>query len=787
MTMITPSYLGETIEYSSLHACRSTLEDPTGGAGAHSSHPVTIVPPPPVNSVLPTISGTAQQGQKLTEHNGSWTNAPTGYTYQWLQCDSLGGSCLPIAAATSQTYVPVAADVGSTIAVQETASNAGGSGSPATSAATAVVVPPPPANTTLPTISGLAQQEETLSEHHGLWTNSPTGYTYQWLQCNGKGEGCAAIPGATGNTYEPVVADLGHAVRVQETASNAGGSSSPATSAASAAIVPPGAPVDTAPPTITGTAQQGHELTEHNGTWTNSPTGYAYQWLRCDGKGEGCGAIPGATGQTYVAVEADVGHTLRAQETASNAVDPGSPAESSASAVVVPLPPVNSTLPTISGSAQQNQTLDEQNGSWTNNPNGYAYQWLRCDTKGENCTAIAGATSSSYGPGVEDVGQTIRVQETASNAGGSGGPATSVATAVVLVAAPHATSSPTITGTSQQGQILTEHDGSWANSPTGYAYQWLRCNANGENCAAIVGAAAQKYVPVAADVGHALAVQEIASNAGGASNPAQSSLTAAVVPPVPVSTAPPSITGSVEQGQKLTEQHGAWTNSPTAYGYQWLRCAEDGEGCTPIAGATGQSYMPVAEDVGRTIRVQETASNAGGAESPAQSPATTLVAAAAGADSPGTSVTLEPQQPSADPRAALPTRVVLSVKSAALTASGYVVITVTCPRTALGGCKGTLTLQLVQSHKHRKRAVAAKCARGCRSLGSGTYEARAGSKVKVRAHVASFGRQLIAQRKSVRATLRATNVASGRTATTVLVITLKSHHRNKKRGARHHG
>ena len=34
MTMITPSYLGETIEYSSLHACRSTLEDPTSGAGS---------------------------------------------------------------------------------------------------------------------------------------------------------------------------------------------------------------------------------------------------------------------------------------------------------------------------------------------------------------------------------------------------------------------------------------------------------------------------------------------------------------------------------------------------------------------------------------------------------------------------------------------------------------------------------------------------------------------------------------------------------------------------------
>ena len=33
MTMITPSYLGETIEYSSLHACRSTLEDPTASHG----------------------------------------------------------------------------------------------------------------------------------------------------------------------------------------------------------------------------------------------------------------------------------------------------------------------------------------------------------------------------------------------------------------------------------------------------------------------------------------------------------------------------------------------------------------------------------------------------------------------------------------------------------------------------------------------------------------------------------------------------------------------------------
>ena len=42
MTMITPSYLGETIEYSSLHACRSTLEDPTTQPGATGRSETTI-------------------------------------------------------------------------------------------------------------------------------------------------------------------------------------------------------------------------------------------------------------------------------------------------------------------------------------------------------------------------------------------------------------------------------------------------------------------------------------------------------------------------------------------------------------------------------------------------------------------------------------------------------------------------------------------------------------------------------------------------------------------------
>ena len=46
MTMITPSYLGETIEYSSLHACRSTLEDPTAVAAARCAEVPLDMPRP---------------------------------------------------------------------------------------------------------------------------------------------------------------------------------------------------------------------------------------------------------------------------------------------------------------------------------------------------------------------------------------------------------------------------------------------------------------------------------------------------------------------------------------------------------------------------------------------------------------------------------------------------------------------------------------------------------------------------------------------------------------------
>jgi hypothetical protein len=128
-----------------------------------------------------------------------------------------------------------------------------------------------------------------------------------------------------------VSADVGNTLTVSVVATNSGGSSSAAISAASAAVIPAAAvPVNTALPVISGTAQVGQTLATTNGTWTNSPTSFTYQWNHAV-----IGAIPGATASTYVPVTGDIGNTLTVSVVATNSGGSSSAATSAATGAVV--------------------------------------------------------------------------------------------------------------------------------------------------------------------------------------------------------------------------------------------------------------------------------------------------------------------------------------------------------------------------------------------------------------------------------------------------------------------
>jgi hypothetical protein len=189
-------------------------------------------------------------------------------------------------------------------------------------------------------------------------------------------------------------------------------------------------PANTSLPLVSGIAQVSQFVTAAPGTWSNAPTTFAYQWQRCDPTGGACTDISGATGQSYSVTTADVGQTLRVAVTARNKYGSASAPSAPTAVVSVAGAPVDISLPTISGSATVGQTLTAAPGSWSGSPTTYAYQWQRCTGQGAGCMDIAGAVSQSYPVSSADVGSTLRVVVTATNASGSASAASAI-TAVV--------------------------------------------------------------------------------------------------------------------------------------------------------------------------------------------------------------------------------------------------------------------------------------------------------------------------------------------------------------------
>ncbi len=433
-----------------------------GGTNEKTSVALPVRPAaPPTNLTPPKIEGVIEKGQTLKAEEGTWTNSAENPTWEWFRCE--GSRC--VEAGSKRTYKVGSADVGHTLEVRERVENLygveGSVGSAQAISEPTVTVPKEgakPESKTLPSVEGPAIQGATLRIARGTWANLSPGSspTIVWDRCSAAGE-CTKIQGANNEeAYVPETADVGERIVVTERAVNSGGSTT--VESAPTAVIAGAVPVDVTPPTLTGDALQGQALAEGHGEWTNQPysTGYTYQWLRCSRSGAECIEILGANEQDYVVSSLDTGKTLRVREAASNATGAGSLAVSAPSQVVVPLPPSNTEPPTITGSVppEKGSPLPAQPGAWTPESVSYSYQWLRCESSGGGCTAIAGASAQTYTPAAADVGHELAVEVRAIDEG-VWEAASSAATAPVSYPTPSVTSIEPAVGPAGGGTSVT--------------------------------------------------------------------------------------------------------------------------------------------------------------------------------------------------------------------------------------------------------------------------------------------------------------------------------------------
>jgi hypothetical protein len=253
----------------------------------------------------------------------------------------------------------------------------------------------------------------------------------------------------------------------------------------------------------------------------------------------------------------------------------------------------------------------------------FSYRWQRCNSGGDKCSNIGGASAQTYRPARNDVGRTLRVSVTASNSDGSAN-AVSGPTGVVGDGAPVNTSPPTITGTVTQGSTVTATSGTWSGQgPITFSYQWRRCDTGGGNCKDT--SSGQTRQLGTEDVGHTIRVEVRAHNQFGA-NTATSAATG-VVPskgPLPAATAPPVINGLAREGQTLTASVGTWTNV-TSFAYTWRRCDANGNKCDGFA--TGPAVKLTANEVGHRIRVVVAGTNPYGTSKSTSAPTGVVTAA----------------------------------------------------------------------------------------------------------------------------------------------------------------
>ena len=602
--------------------------------------PLTSVSVGPVVNVndAPTTSGFMVTTNEDTDYNFTVANFPfidaDGDSLEEVRIDSLPDSAngslalngtavntaqvIPVAAIPNLVYTPVAnvnGDATFTFSVSD------GDDFSATATATLTVNPINDSPSGTVTISGTTTQGETLTvDTSGISdADGPASlsFTYQWNRRSGSTD--TAIGGATSASYILTQDDVGETITLTVSYVDAGLRAESLTSAPTAAV----ANINDGPvgvPTISGTTTQGETLTADTSGISDAdgPASlpFTYQWNRRSGSTDT--AISGATNSTYILTQDDVGETITLTV---RYTDAGNTQESLTSAPTAAVANVNDEptgLPTISGTATEGETLTANTSGITDadgpDPLSFTYQWNRND--GTTDTAISGATSASYILTQDDVGETITLTVSYTDAGNTQESLTSAPTAAVTNTNDAPTGLPTISGTTTQGQTLTADTSGItdADGPASlsFTYQWNR--RSGSTDTAISSATNSTYILTQDDVGETITLTVRYTDAGNTSEgPLTSAPTAAVANINDAPTGVPTISGTTTEGETLTADTSGITDAdgPASlpFTYQWN--TRSGSTDTAIGGATNSTYILTQDDVGETITVTVRYTDAG--------------------------------------------------------------------------------------------------------------------------------------------------------------------------------
>ena len=564
---------------------------------------------------LPTITGTAQVGVKLTadlsgivDLDGVTNATPR---YQW-QAD---GADIP--GETLNCYTPDDADEGKTISVRVSFTDDAGNEETLTSAATVALEARPnrPATGAL-TIIGTARVGELLTADVSSIADADgldrAAFAYQWQADS------TDLPGAPGSSYTLAASDEGKAISVTVTFTDYAGHEESFTSTATAAVeaaTEEGEEPTDRPHGLTAEASGGAVVL----TWNAPVVDYevsSYHILRHhpeQGEAEPLVYVDQTpnkdTAYTDTDVEAGVLYVYRVKAIVNWMGDLGD--ASDAAQIRVQATAQEQTAnnpatgaPTITGKAQVGETLTADTSAIADEDGldnaVFSYQWLA------DGADIQDATDSSYTLGGTDEGKAISVKVSFSDDAGNAETVTGEATdAVEARPNSQATGAPTISGTAQVGETLKAETSGIADADgldnAAFAYQWLADGAD------LPGATDDTYTLVDADEGKAISVTVSFTDGGGNEESLTSAATGAVeAKSNSPATGQPAISGTALVGETLTADTSGIADEDgldsVSYSYQWI--SNDGSADSEIGGATGSTYILASDDVGKTIKVR---------------------------------------------------------------------------------------------------------------------------------------------------------------------------------------